>query len=59
MGSGFWFRRVVRKVEIFSNTGSGLVCIRCCSISHEWLEDYRNRSEKCVIYTREYQANEY
>lgn len=59
MASGLWFGQVIKKVEIFWDVGTRLVCVKCCGISYKQLNICGNRPKKCKMCIGEYKANEH
>lgn len=47
--SSLQFEEAVKKLEKFREAGPGLVCMKCCRISHKHLGHYRNKPEKYII----------
>ena len=43
------FGEVFKVVERYWNTGSGLVCMTCCSIGHQQIGSYKDRTQKFII----------
>lgn len=59
MTHGFWFRKVVKKVEKFWDVGLESVYIRWCKIDYEYLGNCGDRPEKYVMCTEKYQVSKY
>lgn len=53
------FRGVVKAVEKYWEVGPSLVCMTCCSISHDRIKNCRNRPLQCIIFTGTHKVKEH
>lgn len=55
--NGFCFKGVIKIVKKYWEARPQLVCMKCYIIKYEWLGNYSNKPEKCLLFARLYQTS--
>lgn len=56
---GLHFRYTIKRVEKYGEARPNSVCMTCCSIGYEYIDNYNNRPPKCIIYASLYKVSEH